>query len=228
MIIHKRALLFFAVSFLSEKFFNQQGWDALNEMQRFTPCWQNFILHVKHIVRPHCTCCELIAVIFFRYPAPPAASAAYGQPPQSPYNTMASPAPPPTQQLTNQMSAMNLGNYGKFSILFTNHSRQVIVFIDCSISVEEIILGLEKCQPEYTHQIVFLHFISLLCSPRSHAEPSSPIELCSPAAFPNIPSSSNGPATDASRHAVTPSNHANGGPTNGRPTNGRPSNGRHG
>nr|XP_046236643.1 protein transport protein Sec24D [Scatophagus argus] len=46
-----------------------------------------------------------------RYPAPPAASAAYGQPPQSPYNSMASPAVPPAQQLTNQMSAMNLGNY---------------------------------------------------------------------------------------------------------------------
>ncbi|XP_045919744.1 protein transport protein Sec24D [Micropterus dolomieu] len=46
-----------------------------------------------------------------RYPAPPAASAAYGQPPQSPYNNMASAAPPPAQQLTNQMSAMNLGNY---------------------------------------------------------------------------------------------------------------------
>lgn len=46
-----------------------------------------------------------------RYPAPPAGSAAYGQPPQSAYNSMASPAPPPGQQLTNQMSAMNLGNY---------------------------------------------------------------------------------------------------------------------
>ncbi|XP_070849199.1 protein transport protein Sec24D [Chaetodon trifascialis] len=46
-----------------------------------------------------------------RYPAPPAASAAYGQPQQSSYNTMPSQGPPPTQQLTNQMSAMNLGNY---------------------------------------------------------------------------------------------------------------------
>ncbi|XP_018545804.1 protein transport protein Sec24D [Lates calcarifer] len=46
-----------------------------------------------------------------RYPAPPAASAAYGQPPQSPYNSMASPGPPAPQQLTNQMSAMNLGSY---------------------------------------------------------------------------------------------------------------------
>ncbi|KAM3590025.1 uncharacterized protein V6R79_002079 [Siganus canaliculatus] len=45
-----------------------------------------------------------------RYPAPPAASVAYGQPPQSPYNSMAAP-PPPAQQLTNQMSTMNLGNY---------------------------------------------------------------------------------------------------------------------
>ncbi|XP_026153717.1 protein transport protein Sec24D [Mastacembelus armatus] len=46
-----------------------------------------------------------------RYPGPPAASGAYGQPAQSPYNSMASHAPPPTQQLTNEMSAMNLGNY---------------------------------------------------------------------------------------------------------------------
>ncbi|XP_056225359.1 protein transport protein Sec24D isoform X2 [Seriola aureovittata] len=46
-----------------------------------------------------------------RYPAPPAASAAYGQPPQSPYNSMASPGPPAAQQLTTQMSAMNLGGY---------------------------------------------------------------------------------------------------------------------
>ncbi|XP_034532534.1 protein transport protein Sec24D isoform X2 [Notolabrus celidotus] len=45
-----------------------------------------------------------------RYPAPPASSA-YGQPLQSPYNSVASQAPPPAQQLTNQMSAMNLGNY---------------------------------------------------------------------------------------------------------------------
>ncbi|XP_003967017.2 protein transport protein Sec24D [Takifugu rubripes] len=40
----------------------------------------------------------------------PAASAAYGQPL---YNSMASQAPPPTQHLTNQMSAMNLGSYGQ-------------------------------------------------------------------------------------------------------------------
>ncbi|XP_051284770.1 protein transport protein Sec24D isoform X2 [Dicentrarchus labrax] len=46
-----------------------------------------------------------------RYPAPPAASAAYGQPLQAPYNSMGSAAPPPAQQLTNQMGAMNLGNY---------------------------------------------------------------------------------------------------------------------
>ncbi|XP_053272265.1 protein transport protein Sec24D [Pleuronectes platessa] len=46
-----------------------------------------------------------------RYPAPPAVSAPYGQPPQAPYNSMASPAPPAAQQLTNQMSAMNMGSY---------------------------------------------------------------------------------------------------------------------
>ncbi|XP_068163753.1 protein transport protein Sec24D [Antennarius striatus] len=46
-----------------------------------------------------------------RYPPAPAAPAAYGQPPQSPYNSVASPAPPPQQQLTNQMNAMNLGSY---------------------------------------------------------------------------------------------------------------------
>ncbi|KAM9835406.1 protein transport protein Sec24D isoform X2 [Syngnathus typhle] len=42
-----------------------------------------------------------------RYPP-----ATYGQPPQPSYNSMASPAPPPPMQLTNQMSGMNLGNYG--------------------------------------------------------------------------------------------------------------------
>ncbi|XP_068611788.1 protein transport protein Sec24D isoform X2 [Brachionichthys hirsutus] len=43
-----------------------------------------------------------------RYPSAPAASPPYGQPPQSPHNSM---APPPQHQLTNQMNAMNLGNY---------------------------------------------------------------------------------------------------------------------
>ncbi|XP_051580009.1 protein transport protein Sec24D-like isoform X1 [Myxocyprinus asiaticus] len=50
------------------------------------------------------------------YPPPPVASAPsmspYGQPPQSAYNSMAQ-APPPTQQLTNQMSAMNIAGYGQ-------------------------------------------------------------------------------------------------------------------
>ncbi|XP_052417656.1 protein transport protein Sec24D [Carassius gibelio] len=47
---------------------------------------------------------------------PPVASAPsmspYGQPPQSAFHSMAQ-APPPTQQLTNQMSAMNIGGYGQ-------------------------------------------------------------------------------------------------------------------
>uniref|UniRef100_A0A3B5L1S1 SEC24 homolog D, COPII coat complex component n=1 Tax=Xiphophorus couchianus TaxID=32473 RepID=A0A3B5L1S1_9TELE len=47
-----------------------------------------------------------------RYASPSAASPPYGQPSHSVYNNMASPAPP-TQQLANQMSAMNLGSYGK-------------------------------------------------------------------------------------------------------------------
>ncbi|XP_075891540.1 protein transport protein Sec24D isoform X2 [Nelusetta ayraudi] len=47
------------------------------------------------------------------YPAPPAAAAAYGLPVQSQYSSMASGAPHQTQQLTNQMSSMNLGNYGQ-------------------------------------------------------------------------------------------------------------------
>ncbi|XP_028999109.1 protein transport protein Sec24D [Betta splendens] len=51
-----------------------------------------------------------------RYPVPPVVSSTYGQPPQPPYNSMASPGPPPAQQLTNQMSAMNLGNYGQASM----------------------------------------------------------------------------------------------------------------
>ncbi|XP_033839368.1 protein transport protein Sec24D [Periophthalmus magnuspinnatus] len=46
-----------------------------------------------------------------RYPAPPAASAAYGQPPQSSYNSMSPQSPPTTQQITNQMGAMSIGNY---------------------------------------------------------------------------------------------------------------------
>uniref|UniRef100_A0A8C7ZHX6 SEC24 homolog D, COPII coat complex component n=1 Tax=Oryzias sinensis TaxID=183150 RepID=A0A8C7ZHX6_9TELE len=37
----------------------------------------------------------------------------HGQPPHALPSSVASPGPPPTQQLTNQMSAMNLGNYGK-------------------------------------------------------------------------------------------------------------------
>ncbi|XP_077597829.1 protein transport protein Sec24D [Stigmatopora nigra] len=41
-----------------------------------------------------------------RYPA------TYGQVPQAPYNEVVSHAPPPPMQLTNQMSGMNLGNYG--------------------------------------------------------------------------------------------------------------------
>ncbi|XP_067256107.1 protein transport protein Sec24D isoform X1 [Chanodichthys erythropterus] len=48
--------------------------------------------------------------------APPAASSPsmspYGQPPQSVYQSMAQ-APPPTQQLTNQMSNMNIAGYGQ-------------------------------------------------------------------------------------------------------------------
>lgn len=45
-----------------------------------------------------------------RYPAPPAGSASYGQPPQSSYNNMPTQGPP-THQITNQMNAMSIGNY---------------------------------------------------------------------------------------------------------------------
>lgn len=75
----------------------------------------------------------IFGFLFLRYPAPPAASAAYGQPVQSQYNSM---APPPTQQLTNQMSGMNLGNYGRFtffSVELTDQTRQLVMFVDCSI-----------------------------------------------------------------------------------------------
>lgn len=75
----------------------------------------------------------IFGFLFLRYPAPPAASGAYGQPVQSQYNSM---APPPTQQLTNQMTGMNLGNYGRFpffSVELTDETRQVIMFVDCSI-----------------------------------------------------------------------------------------------
>ncbi|XP_030635801.1 protein transport protein Sec24D [Chanos chanos] len=51
-----------------------------------------------------------------RFPPPPAAStpsmSPYGQPPLSQYQSMAQ-ATPPTQQLANQMSAMNIGGYGQ-------------------------------------------------------------------------------------------------------------------
>lgn len=57
-----------------------------------------------------------------RFLLPPAVSAPamspYGQPPPRPaYPTMAPPTPP-TQQITNQMSAMSIGGYGKFSWQF--------------------------------------------------------------------------------------------------------------
>uniref|UniRef100_A0A672MK62 Protein transport protein Sec24D-like n=1 Tax=Sinocyclocheilus grahami TaxID=75366 RepID=A0A672MK62_SINGR len=50
------------------------------------------------------------------FPAPVASAhsmSAYGQPPQSALHSMAQ-ALPPTQQLTNQMNAMNIGGYGAF------------------------------------------------------------------------------------------------------------------
>ncbi|XP_029381974.1 protein transport protein Sec24D isoform X2 [Echeneis naucrates] len=46
-----------------------------------------------------------------RFPGPPAASATFGQPPQSPYSSMAPPGQPAPQQLTNQIGAMSLGSY---------------------------------------------------------------------------------------------------------------------
>lgn len=39
----------------------------------------------------------------------------YGQPPQRQYHSMA-PATPPTQQIANQMSAMNIDGYGKYKV----------------------------------------------------------------------------------------------------------------
>lgn len=49
-------------------------------------------------------------VVFLRYPAPTGVPAAYGQPPPSLYNSAQ--APPPGQQLSNQMGAMSLNSYG--------------------------------------------------------------------------------------------------------------------
>ncbi|CAL9694912.1 unnamed protein product [Knipowitschia caucasica] len=46
-----------------------------------------------------------------RFAAPPASAAGYGQPPQSSYNNMAPQPPPATQQITNQMNALSMGNY---------------------------------------------------------------------------------------------------------------------
>ncbi|XP_056468432.1 protein transport protein Sec24D isoform X2 [Gadus chalcogrammus] len=45
------------------------------------------------------------------FPGAPASSAGYGAPPQTQYPGMGQQAPPPAKQLTNQMGAMNLGNY---------------------------------------------------------------------------------------------------------------------
>uniref|UniRef100_A0A8C5CEQ4 SEC24 homolog D, COPII coat complex component n=1 Tax=Gadus morhua TaxID=8049 RepID=A0A8C5CEQ4_GADMO len=45
------------------------------------------------------------------FPGAPASSVGYGAPPQTQYPGMGQQAPPPAKQLTNQMGAMNLGNY---------------------------------------------------------------------------------------------------------------------
>ncbi|XP_059891855.1 protein transport protein Sec24D isoform X7 [Gadus macrocephalus] len=45
------------------------------------------------------------------FPGAPASAAGYGAPPQTQYPGMGQQAPPPAKQLTNQMGAMNLGNY---------------------------------------------------------------------------------------------------------------------
>ena len=49
------------------------------------------------------------------FPGPLSSSAGYGPPPQTQYPGMGQQAPPPSKQLTNQMDAMNLGNYGTFT-----------------------------------------------------------------------------------------------------------------
>ncbi|CAG5929286.1 unnamed protein product [Menidia menidia] len=51
-----------------------------------------------------------------RYPAPPAVSISYGQPPHSPYNNMATSGPPQAEQLASQMTAMNFGSYAPGSM----------------------------------------------------------------------------------------------------------------
>lgn len=53
-----------------------------------------------------------------RFPPPPpgvsaSAMSPYGQSPQRQYHSMA-PTTPPTQQITNQMSAMNIDGYGNY------------------------------------------------------------------------------------------------------------------
>ncbi|XP_062372083.1 protein transport protein Sec24D [Sardina pilchardus] len=48
-----------------------------------------------------------------RFPPPAAGPAPYGQPPQASYQSAAPQAPPPTQQLANQMGAMQIGGYGQ-------------------------------------------------------------------------------------------------------------------
>ncbi|XP_076144579.1 protein transport protein Sec24D [Alosa pseudoharengus] len=48
-----------------------------------------------------------------RFPPPAAGPSPFGPPPQVSYQSMAPQAPPPTQQLANQMGAMQIGNYGQ-------------------------------------------------------------------------------------------------------------------
>lgn len=49
----------------------------------------------------------------------------YGQPPQNVYHSMAQ-APPPTQQLTNQMSNMNIAGYGKLDTILYLFEVQIV------------------------------------------------------------------------------------------------------
>ncbi len=105
---------------------------------------------------------------------PPVASAPsmspYGQPPQSAFHRMAQ-APPPTQQLTNQMSAMNIGGYGKLDAILYWFWR------------------------ELTFRGPVLYPCTVIFRPKAHADTTVSFQLSSTTTVSNITTRRNGIST---------------------------------